>query len=78
MRNEPPDDISWGWLLLGLAMLLAVAPVYVVTRGGSMPNRPHPPLIALTVACFIVWAAISAAACYLIIHTPDWVALLMR
>ena len=78
MRDPEPPDITWGWLLLGLAMLLAAAPVYAVTRGGSMPTRPHPPLVALTVACFIVWAAVAGIACYAIIRLPGWVGLVMQ
>ena len=78
MRDpEPPDDITWGWLLLGLAMLLAVAPVYAVTRGGSMRPHPQAPLTALFVACCVLWAAAAAIACYLLVRAPDWVGWMM-
>lgn len=31
-KPRPPRDISWGWLLFGIAALILVAPVYAVQR----------------------------------------------
>ena len=32
MKNEPPHDIKWRWLLLGLALLIATAPARWISR----------------------------------------------
>lgn len=30
--NKPPYDITWGWLLLGIVLLLVTAPYRIVRR----------------------------------------------
>lgn len=32
MRNRPPHDIAWGWLLFGLALLLVTWPWRLLRR----------------------------------------------